>query len=94
MGLSFPATCACDRCGKRSAVRLEVTGLKPQPAMHLQLPDGWAVSSKPESGELLITCPACPAVLVSIPPPVVVTEAEVMDPATDPTLRPPPLPKV
>lgn len=94
MGLNFPATVTCDKCGvRKTSVKLEITELKPHVAMHLKMPDGWIVSSKPESGELLITCPKCPPVLVSIPP-IPVSDSEIMDPATDPTLRPPPLPKV
>lgn len=92
MGLNFPATITCDKCGSPAAVDLEVTSLKPQVAMHLKLPDGWVASSKPESAELLTTCPNCPPVLVSVPPAAV--SETFMDPTTDPTLRPPPLPKI
>ena len=87
--LNFPASVVCDRCGvAKTTVKIEVSKLKPQPEMHLKLPAGWVVSSRPDSMDLLITCPHCPPVLVSIPP-----SAVIEDPATDPTMRPPPLPK-
>lgn len=93
MPLDYPATAVCDRCGRKTSARVVVTRLKPHPEMHLKLPNGWGVSSMPESEELLITCFSCPPVLVSIPP-IAVTDAEIIsDPATDPTMRPPPLPK-
>jgi hypothetical protein len=86
MGLNFTATVTCDKCGvQKAAIKIAITKLKPQVDMHLRLPEGWAVSSLPESGELLITCPTCPPTLVTVPP--VAIEA---DPATDPTIPPPP----
>jgi hypothetical protein len=90
MGLEYIASVLCDKCGiTKTTAKVVVTMLKPRPEMHLKLPEAWVISSKPESGELLITCPRCPPVLVSIPP-----SAVVEDPATDPTmLQPPPLPK-
>jgi len=93
MGLNFPASVVCDKCGvKKTAIRMVVDKLKPQLEMHVKLPEGWHVSSMPESGDLLITCPNCPPTLVSIMP--IRPEDIVEDPATDPTLKPPPLPKI
>jgi hypothetical protein len=89
VGLDFPASVVCDKCGQHKTVlKLALTKLKPQTEMHLKLPPGWAVTSLPESGDLYITCPSCPPTLVSIPP------VQPEDPATDPTMRPPPLPKL
>ncbi|HEY1696086.1 MAG TPA: hypothetical protein VGG39_28160 [Polyangiaceae bacterium] len=84
MPLDFAADAACDICGARASLRMAVTKLRPQPEMHLALPQGWAVASLEDSGDLHITCPTCPPILVTVPPP------EVGDPSTDPTLRPPP----
>lgn len=96
MSVSFPASVTCDRCGvTTTTIRVAVTKLKPQSEMHLKMPAGWCATSLPESGELFITCPTCPPTLVSIPPVPIVNEIDVVDdPATDPTLRPPPLPKL
>ncbi len=102
MPLDFLSTATCDRCSHKTHARIVVTKLKPHPEMHLSLPAGWQVSSMPESEELLITCPKCPPTLVSIPPPppvpiaeslppIPISESELFqDPATDPTMRPPP----
>ncbi len=68
MGLDLAASGTCDKCGKKAAIEIALTKLKPHPDMHVRLPEGWAVSSRPESGELLITCPACPPSLVTVPP--------------------------
>jgi hypothetical protein len=51
--------------------------------MYLRLPEGWMVSSRPESGEFLVTCPACPPTLVTMAPP------PPEDPTSDPTIPPP-----
>jgi hypothetical protein len=93
VGVDFPASVTCDKCGvKKSSVKVVVTKLKPQVEMHFKMPNGWNIVSLPESGEMLTTCPSCPPTLVSIPP---VNPADVgEDPTTDPTLRPPPLPKI
>jgi hypothetical protein len=86
MGLDFPVTVVCDKCGAQTTtIRVAITKLKPQAEMHVRLPDGWAASSLPESGELLITCPSCPPTLVTVPP-----VATTPDPAMDPTVPPPP----
>lgn len=83
MGLDFSAGVACDKCGKKAVIRVALTKLRPQPEMHLRLPEGWTVSSLLDSGDLHITCPECPPILVTVPPP------DVTDIATDPTLPPP-----
>jgi hypothetical protein len=83
MGLDFAATGSCDKYGGRAVIRLAVTKLKPHAETHLRLPEGWSVSSLPESGELLITCPNCPPTLVTEPPP---PEG---DPTSDPAIPPP-----
>ena len=84
MGLAFPASVECDKCGEKAVVRVALTKLKPQPDMHLKLPEGWVVSTLLESGELLITCPDCPPTLVTARPP------PDENPASDPTMGPPP----
>jgi hypothetical protein len=96
VGLNLSATVTCDKCGiKKTAAKVTITKLKPSVEMHLVMPEGWGVSSLLESGDMFINCPTCPPTLVSIPPvPIVDLEDVVEDPATDPTLRPPPLPKV
>ena len=84
MGLAFPANVECDKCGEKATAGVALAKLNPHPEMYLRLPEGWAVSSRPESGELLITCPSCPPTLVTVLPPAP------EDPATDPTEPPPP----
>jgi len=83
MGLALPASVECDKCGEKATMSVALAKLKPHPEMYLRLPAGWAVSSRPESGELLITCPNCPPTLVTVQPPP-------NDPATVPTEPPPP----
>jgi hypothetical protein len=85
MGLEFPASASCDKCSRKTTFKVVVTKLH-RTEMHLKMPDGWIASSKPESGELLLTCPSCKPVLVSIPP-IPIDESDLVgDPATDPTL--------
>jgi hypothetical protein len=84
MGLAIPASVECDKCGEKAVIRVALTKLKPHAEMHLKLPEGWAVSSLHESGELFITCPNCPPTLVTSRP------APADDPASDPTVPPPP----
>src|SRR5271165_1352573 len=55
MGLALPASVVCDKCGERAAGGVALTKLRPHPEMYLRLPEGWAVSSRPESEELLVT---------------------------------------
>jgi hypothetical protein len=92
MGIEFPASVKCDKCPKRTTFRVVITKLKPHVDMHLKMTDGWSASSLPESGELLVTCPDCNPMLVSMmPPPLAqpeeISEVEVVgDPATDPTM--------
>jgi hypothetical protein len=83
MGLALPASVTCDKCGERAAGSVALTKLRPHPEMYLRLPEGWMVSSRPESGELLVTCPSCPPTLVTAQPP------PPEDPASDPTIPPP-----
>ena len=90
MPLAFAADAACDHCGARASMQMAVTKLRPQPEMHLVLPQGWQITTLEHSGDLHITCPLCQPILVTEPPPEV--EVTEMDPATDPTLRPPPPP--
>lgn len=100
MGLNYSATVTCDKCGvKKTTAKMTVTKLKPTAEMHLNLPEGWGVTSLMESGDMFINCPTCPPTLVSIPPvpsSVVIADNDDVheDPTTDPTLRPPPLPKL
>jgi hypothetical protein len=89
MPLEFPATATCEKCSRKTIFKIVVTKLHPHTDMHLRMPGGWAASSKPESGELLITCPTCSPVLISIPP-IPIDESDLVgDPATDPTLLAP-----
>jgi hypothetical protein len=85
MGLDLVATGTCDKCGKKATIEIALTKLKPHAEMHLRLPEGWSVSSRPESGELLITCPTCPPTLVTVPP---LSAEESL--AMGPTIPPPP----
>jgi hypothetical protein len=84
MGLAIPASVECDKCGEKAVIRVALTKLKPHAEMHLVLPEGWAVSSLPESGELFITCPNCPPTLVTARP------VPAGDPASAPTILPAP----
>lgn len=102
MSLDFPASVSCNKCGARTSAKLVVDKLKPQVEMHLKLPAGWGVSSMPESGDILTTCPKCPPTLLSVPP-TEVRDSDVVEirddhdsgtVATGPTLKPPPIPKV
>jgi len=99
MGLEFPTSASCDKCPRRTTFKLVVAKLRPQVEMHVKMPPGWLVSSLPESGDLLITCPSCKPALVSLLPaaPVAPDTEEIVelqdvldigDPATDPTMLP------
>ena len=86
MGLEFPVSATCDKCSRKTVFKMTIAKLQPNAAMYVKMPNGWTVSSKPESGDVLITCPSCAPVLVSIPP-VAIDEADlVSDPATNPTM--------
>jgi hypothetical protein len=95
MGIEFPVSVECDKCSKRTTFRVVITKLKPNAEMHLKMVHGWLATSLPESGELLVTCPDCNPMLVSIAPPPLSPSSladleevvEVVgDPATDPTM--------
>ena len=93
MGVDFPANAVCDKCKRKTIFRLVIDKMKPNVEIHLKMPDGWMAATRPESGELFITCPSCVPVLVSIPPappsPEELQPEEVEligDPATDPTM--------
>ena len=65
--IAFTVMLACDRCGKKAVGRAVVTELRPHVVMHIEPMPGWKLGSKP-SGEVLVACPKCPPVLVSVPP--------------------------
>jgi DNA-directed RNA polymerase subunit RPC12/RpoP len=90
VGVDLSAGVACDKCGKKAILRVALTKLRPQIEMHLKLPPGWAASSLEDSGDLYITCPTCPPMLVTVPPPALSSWDDV---ATDPTMPPPPPPE-
>jgi len=71
VGVDLSAGVACDKCGKKAILRVALTKLRPQIEMHLKLPAGWEASSLEDSGDLYITCPTCPPLLVTVPPPSV-----------------------
>jgi hypothetical protein len=62
-----------------------VDKLRPMPAMHLRLPDGWTATTKADSGEVCTRCAACsPNAASSLR-----VAAEWQDGKTDPMLIPP-----
>jgi len=88
LGIEFPASAVCDKCGRKTICKIVVDRLRPQTALSCKMPAAWLASSMPESGDLLVTCPSCKPVLVSIPPIPVDDDEIIADPATDPTLLP------
>jgi hypothetical protein len=86
--IQSPVTAICDRCRATTSGLLLTDRLLPTVAMHLQLPAGWSVSAKPDSGELYVLCAACPPDSTSLAPPPVVVGLSNLE--TDPTVRPPP----
>ncbi len=92
MGIEFPASVKCDKCPKRTTFRVVITKLKPNVEQHFKMTQGWTTTTLPESGEMLVTCPDCNPMLVSMMPPPSAQAEElgeldiVGDPATDPTM--------
>jgi DNA-directed RNA polymerase subunit RPC12/RpoP len=86
VGVDLSAGVACDKCGKKAIIRVVLTKLRPQAEMHLRLPAGWNAASLEDSGDLYITCPACPVPVATMPPPPVSWDDQE---AFDPTLPPP-----
>ena len=58
MSLSFPVRAACDRCGAEMTFGATIAKLSPV-TVYLSPPPGWACSTKPDSGELRVTCQGC-----------------------------------
>ena len=90
MGIEFPSSVKCDKCPARTTFRVVITKLKPNVEMHVKMTQGWTSTSLPDSGEMLVTCPDCNPMLVSMMPPPLsqeISEVDVVgDPATDPTM--------
>lgn len=83
--IAFSVTLTCDRCGKKSVGRGVLTEVVPAARMHVEPLPGWKLGSKP-SGELLVACPSCPPVLVSVAPPPAAQGFEEMEVSTADTI--------
>jgi hypothetical protein len=87
VSIECPVRLVCDRCRATTSGLMIVDKLRPMPAMHLRLPEGWTATTNADSGEICTQCAACSPDTFA-PSPLV--GAEWPEAGTDPMLTLPP----
>ena len=86
MSIDVIVRVTCDACRASTEGLLVVDKLRPTPALHVRLPDGWTTTTRSESGEVATMCERCmPDASART---LRVAALEFADPATDPMLVP------
>lgn len=86
VGIEVTVRVRCDACRATTEGVLVVDKLRPTPALHVRLPEGWTTTTRAESGEVATMCNRCfPDAAAHT---MRAAAVDFADPATDPMLVP------